>query len=187
MTNSCRGLLRDSYSPSGNFVILICLPTLEKVLDEVRTLLNSEFSVGLVSGTVTTLWNKSSAYHYSLVPWICVRVYRVVDTMFPPLLISSISDLLMLENSFSIVRNSCTSPPLSPWNPCAVWPMDLHYIDWCVCPPSLYTFNCSTRYLCLFSSCHLEPTIFQSFCLCLKVWPFIVIIISLNSEITAVR
>ena len=36
------------------------------------------------AGTVPTLRNKSSTYHSGLVPRICVRVYRVTDTMFPP-------------------------------------------------------------------------------------------------------
>ena len=106
-----------------------------------------------------------------------------MDTTFPPLLISSISNFSILEDKLSIVRNSCTYPPLSPWNPCEVWYMDLHQVDWCFYLPSLYNFNCSTRYLWLFYSCNIDPVVFQSFCLCLKVLPCIVVIISLNSVI----
>ena len=98
--NSCRGILREYHSPSDNFVPLICLYTLYKVLDEVSTFFKPKFSVGMGSGTVPTSRKNSSAYHSGDVPWICGRVYRVMDTMIPHLLISSISNFLMLENQF---------------------------------------------------------------------------------------
>ena len=71
-------------------------------------------------------WGKSPLPTTGIVPRVCVRVFWVMDTMSPPLLISSISDFLMLETQWSIVRNSCSSPTLNIWNPCAVWYMSLH-------------------------------------------------------------
>ena len=105
---------------------LICLPTLYKVFDEVITFLNSEFSVVLGLGIVPTLRNKSSTYLYGIVPRIYVRLYHVMDKIYPPLLISSISNFSMLENPLLIVRNYCSYHTLSPWNPYTFWYMALH-------------------------------------------------------------
>ena len=98
MANSCHCHLIDSHTLSGNFVPFIHLPTLYKLLDEVRTLLNPQFSVYLGSGTVPTLRNKYSTYHYGITPSICVIVYRFMDKISPTFLISSISHFSMLEN-----------------------------------------------------------------------------------------
>ena len=81
--NSYCGFCIDSHIHSGNVVPLIHLPTLYTVLDEVSTFLKLAFSVGMGSGTVSTLRNKSSAYHYGLVCRICVMVYRFMDRISP--------------------------------------------------------------------------------------------------------
>ena len=45
----------------------------------------------------------------------------------------------LLENSFSIARNYCSST--ESFNPYEVWSLDLHKVYWCVSPPSIYSFN----------------------------------------------
>ena len=57
--------------------------------------------------------NNGVSIHYNhscLLLRICAWVYGDIDTRFPPLLISSIYDFSIVENSFLIARNSC-----SPW------------------------------------------------------------------------
>ena len=105
-------------------------------------------------------------------------------TMYPPLLISSISDFSMLEK----ILNS---------DELLLLPSLEHLKPWCsfisgptlslsmFCLPSLFTFNCPTCYLCLFSSCHLEPVLFQWLYPRLKVWPCMVVIIPLYAVVIA--
>ena len=48
--------------------------------------------------------------------------------------------------------------------------------------PDINSFTCWTHFLCFFTSCCLEPTMLQSFCLiCLKLWSCLVAIFTLNA------
>ena len=47
--------------------------------------------------------------HSGFILCICFIVYGIMDTMFPPLLISGISEFSVLGDTLSIVRDSCSS------------------------------------------------------------------------------
>ena len=61
--------------------------------------------------------------HSGFILCICFIVYGIMDTMFPPLLISGISEFSVLGDTLSIVRDSCSS--LIPWTPVQsyLWPL----------------------------------------------------------------
>ena len=102
-----------------------------------------------------------------------------MDSIPPhPLFISSISYFLAWGNLFSTASNYFSS--LESLSPCVFWSLLLHKF----CIPSLFPFKYSVHFLC-FSSYYIEATPFQPFCMpCLKLYPCIVGIVSLNEIMT---
>ena len=59
-----------------------------------------------------------------IILWICVWVYRVMDTIYPPFLYQLYLTSPLLENTLLIARDYCYSP--ESLNPCAVLSLELH-------------------------------------------------------------
>ena len=62
----------------------------------------------------------------------------------------------------------------------------LRQVYWCVCLSSLNYFIYCTRYLCLFSSAYIDPTILKYLCiLLLKLRTYTFVYVSLNTTMSA--
>ena len=120
--------------------------------------------------------------HSCLILQILVWLCGFVDTMFPPLLILSISDFSIV-GKYILNSKELLLPPwvLEPLRSLTSGPS----LSWSKClSPYLYSITNCVNCLCLFYSCYLEPMPLQPFYLLfLKLQTFNVVIVYFNGII----